>query len=153
MHIRPGILIRSTEALEGSSFEGAVIFISQYNLKGAMGFVINRTFGKSLNDLDEFRNSISVPLFEGGPVDKEHLFFVHSRPDIIEEGELVANGIYVGGNFEQTVKAINKRIMSMDHIKIFIGYCGWDAGELEAEIEEGSWILIEGANDIVFKNP
>jgi putative transcriptional regulator len=152
MYIRPGIFIRSTKALKGSSFEGAVIFISQYDLNGAMGFVVNRPFGKSLNDLDEFRKSISVPLFDGGPVDKEHLFFVHRRPDIIEGGDLIADGIYFGGNFDQTVNAINDQIISVNDIKIFIGYCGWDTNELEAEIEEGSWTLIKGASDVIFEN-
>ena len=43
---------------------------------------------------------------------------------------------------EQVIEAINTRAADKEEIQIFIGYCGWDAGELEAELEEGSWIMV-----------
>jgi putative transcriptional regulator len=78
---------------------------------------------------------------DGGPVDRELLFVLHKRPDLIEGGELVFDGHYLGGNMEQVVQAINTNGINKEELQIFIGYCGWDAGELEAEIEEGSWII------------
>jgi putative transcriptional regulator len=42
---------------------------------------------------------------------------------------------------EQVIKAINTNSASDQQIKLFIGYCGWDEGELEAELEEGSWTV------------
>jgi len=84
-----------------------------------------------------------MPLYEGGPVDTEHLFFIHCRPDIIQGGTLVNNKIYVGGDFEQAVKQLNNKQLTLKDIKLFIGYCGWDVNELEAEIAEGSWKVLE----------
>ena len=78
---------------------------------------------------------------DGGPVDREHLFVLHKRPDLIEGGEQMNNGLYLGGNMEQVIEAINTRSATQEEIQIFIGYCGWDAGELKAELEEGSWTL------------
>jgi putative transcriptional regulator len=46
-----------------------------------------------------------------------------------------------GGNMEQVIEAINNASATQAEIQLFIGYCGWDAGELEAEIEDGSWVL------------
>jgi putative transcriptional regulator len=40
---------------------------------------------------------------------------------------------------EQVIEAINTKSANKQEIQLFIGYCGWDAGELEAEVEEGSW--------------
>lgn len=40
---------------------------------------------------------------------------------------------------EQVIKAINTGVANPQEIQVFIGYCGWDEGELEAEVEEGSW--------------
>jgi len=78
---------------------------------------------------------------DGGPVDREHIFVLHRRPDIIEGGEQVTDNLYLGGNMEQVIEAINSESIAKEEIQIFIGYCGWNAGELEAEIEEGSWMI------------
>jgi putative transcriptional regulator len=128
------------------------IYITEYNEEGAMGFVVNKIFGRSFNELEEFKHSIHVSMWDGGPVDQEHLYFLHKRPDLIEGGILIADGVYLGGNLQQAVTGINNRTISSDQIKIFIGYCGWDTGELEEEIEEGSWEIMEGTKDDVFKS-
>jgi putative transcriptional regulator len=78
---------------------------------------------------------------DGGPVDRDHLFVLHKRPDLIEGGEQIPNGLYLGGNMEQVIEAINTKSTNKQEIQLFIGYCGWDVGELEAEVEEGSWTL------------
>jgi putative transcriptional regulator len=78
---------------------------------------------------------------DGGPVDIELLFVLHKRPDLISGGEQITNDLYLGGNMEQVIEAINNKGASSQDIQLFIGYCGWDAGELEAEIEEGSWAM------------
>ena len=78
---------------------------------------------------------------DGGPVDREHLFVLHKRPDLIDGGKQIPNGLYLGGNMEQVIEAINTRVAHKEEIQLFIGYCGWDVGELEAEVEEGSWAL------------
>lgn len=140
--LKPGIYLQATAPLNDTFFEGAVILITENNSDGAVGFVINKTFERRFNELVEFRHSPAFPLYDGGPVDREHLFFIHRRPELIDGGKPVANGLYTGGDFKKAVTAINNKTISGDQIQIFIGYCGWDAGELEAEVEEGSWMLI-----------
>ena len=139
--LKAGIYIKSTAALNGSFFEHTTILIVQHNEKGSLGYVTNKSFGKSLHELIEFNHAKPFPLMDGGPVDREHLFVIHKRPDLIEEGKQIPNGVYFGGNMEQVIEAINTRAANKEEIQVFIGYCGWDAGELEAELEEGSWTL------------
>ena len=139
--LKAGIYIKSTDALNGSFFEHTTILIVKHNEEESLGFVTNKPFGKSLHDLIEFNHSKPFPLMDGGPVDREHLFVLHKRPDLIEGGEKMTNGFYLGGNMEQVIEAINNGSASQEEIQIFIGYCGWDAGELDAELEEGSWTL------------
>lgn len=138
---KAGIYIKSTANLIGSFFEDTTILIVKHNEEESLGFVINKPFGNSLHELVEFNHSKSFPIMDGGPVDREHIFVLHQRPDIIEGGEQVTDNLYLGGNMEQVIEAINTKIIAKDELQIFIGYCGWDAGELEAEIEEGSWII------------
>lgn len=135
----PGTIIKATSELNGSYFENVIILITEYNGKGAMGFIINKLFPKNLNDLHEFRHSTPFPIYEGGPVDKEHLYFIHRRPDIIENGMQICADVYFGGNFNRAITALNNKSLKQNEIKVFIGYCGWDFGELESEIAERSW--------------
>ena len=139
--LKAGIYIKSTDALNGSSFEHTTILIVKYNEEESLGFVTNKPFGKSLHDLIEFNHSKPYRLMDGGPVDREHLFVLHKRPDLIDGGEQMNNGLYLGGNMDQVIEAINNGSATQEEIQIFIGYCGWDAGDLEAELEEGSWIF------------
>lgn len=152
MKLKTGLLIKSTLLLNDTYFQDSLILITEYNEKGALGFIINRSFNRTLNELEEFKYSLPFPVYEGGPVDQEHLYFVHQRPDIIQEGAAIGDGMYMGGNFAQAVEAINNRIITTADLKLFVGYCGWNKGELEAEIEEGSWTVEEGMNEEVFMN-
>lgn len=150
MKLKTGLLLESTAALEDDYFAGVIIFIVEYNKDGAIGFVVNRPFGKALNALEEFKHSASFPLYEGGPVDNEHLFFLHRRSELIEGGAPVGKGIYYGGNFKQAVNGINNKSLKSSDLKIFVGYCGWEAGELEVELREGSWNIISEESDTIF---
>lgn len=153
MILEAGIFLKSTPALHDTYFSGVTIFIIEYNSRGAVGFVVNRPFARSLNDLEEFKHSPYFLLYEGGPVDVEHLFFLHCRPDVIKKGTAAGKGIYSGGDFTQAVTGINNKSLSANDLKIFVGYCGWDRGELEAEIEEGSWIVEAATMEEVFAAP
>jgi len=139
--MKAGQFIYASSLLDDSIFENAIIFITEHNAKGAMGFIVNKQFSRGLTELEEFKHGIPFPLYEGGPVDQEHLFFVHQRPDLIPGGTPVTEKVYYGGDFKTAVAHINKRVLNGRDIKIFIGYCGWDNEELEAEIAEGSWSL------------
>lgn len=141
LEIKAGFYIKSTETLNGSFFENATIHVVEHNEQGSTGFIINRPFEKSLNDLIEFNHCKPFPLMDGGPVDRDHLYVLHKRPDLIDGGKPVSNGYYLGGNMNQVVEAINTKAVHEDEIQLFIGYCGWDPGELKAEVEEGSWVV------------
>jgi putative transcriptional regulator len=139
--LKAGIYIKSTTELIGSFFEHTTLLIVKHNEEGTIGFVTNRPFGKSLHDLIEFKHAKPFPLLDGGPVDRDHLFVLHKRPDLIEGGEQVANGFYLGGSMKQVIEAINTKSINEEEIQLYIGYCGWDLGELDAELEEGSWTI------------
>ncbi len=137
--LKAGIYFKSTAVLIGSFFEHTTILLVKHNEKGSIGFVTNKPFEKSLHELIEFNHAKPFPLMDGGPVDREHLFVLHKRPDLIDGGEQISNGLYLGGNMEQVIEAINTKGVHEQEIQLFIGYCGWDVGELEAEVKEGSW--------------
>ena len=142
MLIQIGHILQSHSASADDYFYDAIVCVAEHNAKGALGFVINRSFPRNLNELVEFSHFPSFPLYEGGPVDQSHLYFIHKRPDIIEGGALVYDGVYFGGNFQQAVQAVASNFISRNELLIFVGYCGWNSGELEEEIKENGWSLM-----------
>lgn len=139
--LKTGSNIKSTAKLKDSFFEYTTILIVEHNEEGSTGFVMNKSFNKSLHDLIEFNHSKPFPLMDGGPVDRDHLFVLHKRPDLIDGGKPIPNGLCLGGNMDQVIEAINTKGATDQEIQLFIGYCGWDVGELEAEVDEGSWTI------------
>lgn len=140
MDIHPGTFIQSTKDLDGTHFEGARIYLVEHNEKGSIGFVVNKPDGRYLNQLSEFVDCPAIPLMEGGPVDHEHLFLLHTRPDLISGGTHVDGDTWWGGKMEDITRALKQHELGTDELKLFIGYCGWDKGELEQELKEGSWL-------------
>ncbi|TWI84994.1 putative transcriptional regulator [Lacibacter cauensis] len=150
MNIKAGTIIISTALLDDSEFEKVAIVITEHNEKGAVGYVFNQPFPRNFNELEEFKHSIPVPLYAGGPVQTDMLYFMHCRPDLVEGGDLVAADVYMNGDFRKAVQLLNNGTLSIHEVRLFIGYCGWDAGELEAELEEGSWEVTNAPIDLVF---
>ncbi|MCF3111068.1 YqgE/AlgH family protein [Niabella sp. CC-SYL272] len=152
MSINSGTVLISTPAMDDPNFRQAVLLITEYNTAGAMGFIMNKPFPRKFNELVEFRHCAAFPLFEGGPVDQEHLFFIHRCPDLIQEGIPVDASVYSGGNFKQAVAHINQHSPAEQDLKLLIGYCGWDTGELETEIKEGFWQIAPCSPDLLFSD-
>lgn len=141
-----GIFLNSTSQLDDTFFEKTQVFITEHNEKGAIGFVINVPFPHRFNELEEFKDSMPLPMYDGGPVDREHLYFIHRRPDLIKGGKVIADTICVGGDFQEALRLVHNKTISENDIRLFIGYCGWDDQDLEAEIAEGSWELQQEGN-------
>ena len=136
-----GTLLQSSPMLEDVHFHQAGLLIVQHDECGSIGFVVNKRFERTLYELAEYRHLPAFPLYDGGPVQKDKLYFIHRRPDLVQNGSLIAGALYLGGDFSTVTSGIMTGKLSGDDIKIFIGYCGWDPGQLEDEINEGSWAI------------
>lgn len=138
-----GAVLKYTSVLPGDYFKDALVVIVENNSSGSVGFMVNRADGRTLNQLEAYSQFPSVPFYSGGPVDQQHIYVLHRRPDLILGGIRVIEGLYYGANFNDVLDAIRTGATGPGDIKLFLGYCGWDAGELEAEMEEGSWQLVD----------
>lgn len=139
----PGTILKSKSDTAGDYFAGTDILITEVNDDGVIGYVLNKKFPRYFNELVEFADSAPFPLFEGGPVEHEKLFFIHRRPDLVDGGICLKDDIYFGGDFKKAVCYLNMGMLNEADLKMFIGYCGWDAGQLEAEIAEGEWEMVD----------
>ncbi|HOZ85463.1 MAG TPA: YqgE/AlgH family protein [Niabella sp.] len=140
MKIKQGTILQCTSQWPEDYFFGSRILITARNEDGYIGFILNKKFPRVLNELVEFIDCPPFPLCEGGPVEHEKLFFIHSRPDLISGSLMLSDEWYYGGDFSQAVHYLNMGMLDERSLKIFIGYCGWDAGQLEAEMTSGEWL-------------
>ncbi|MDE1193290.1 MAG: YqgE/AlgH family protein [Arachidicoccus sp.] len=150
MQIEQGNILISTTVSGEDMFERSVILIAEKNESGYIGFMLNKPFPRKLNELAEFRSYKECKLFAGDPVDTDHLFFIHRRPDWIKGGTKIFDNISLGGNFMQAMLQMNDGMIDEEDVKIFIGYCGWDFQQLADEISEGSWFIGKADESIIF---
>lgn len=148
-----GKLLVSEPFMLDPNFKRSVVLLAKHNEEGSVGFVLNQITDLKLGELVEELSGFDAPLYLVGPVESDTLHFIHRLGDSIEGSEEIAPGIFWGGNFEALKIMINTGQISLDEVKFFIGYSGWNAGQLELEMEENSWIVSNAENAEVFSAP
>ena len=139
------LLIAEPSLLGDTSFNRSVILLADHNNEGSVGFIINKPLQFSIRDLvPEIHSKFKI--YNGGPVEQDNLYFIHNVPDLIPNSVEISNGIFWGGDFELTAELINNGIIKKNNIRFFLGYTGWDAQQIEDEIQTNSWIIIENSS-------
>lgn len=134
------LLISEPSVIGDVSFNRSVILLADHNKDGSVGFIINKPLKYTINDLVPDIEA-SFKIYNGGPVEKDHLYFIHNIPDLIPNSVEISNGVYWGGDYESTKNLINSGKINKDNIRFFLGYTGWDENQLETEMKEHSWII------------
>ena len=132
-----GALLLAHPSLKDANFKRAVILLSAHDEKGAMGIVLNRPLGKRLGQLNaEFALSplASVQIFQGGPVETDKLLLCAWRFHPEGTGFQLMFGI-------DPQKAQELQAQDGMHLRAFLGYSGWSAGQLEKELGANTWVI------------
>lgn len=127
-----------------------VVFLCEHREEGSFGFVLNKTHDQELGDLIKDAEGIRFPVYEGGPVQKDTLHFLHQCPDRIPGGIEVTDGIFWGGDFENVLALLKEKKLGKKDIRFFLGYSGWSEGQLDGELKEKSWITRGASKPLVF---
>ena len=105
----PGILLIADPFLKDPNFLRTVVFLCEHREEGSFGFVLNRQYENTLDELIPELNEQKIPVFYGGPVQQDTIHFLHQYPDDIPGGVEVVKGVWWGGDFEKLVELIKKR--------------------------------------------
>ena len=145
-------------ALEDPNFQRSVTLICQHDADGAMGIVINRvadyTLGELLAQMELTAVSeplAALPLVAGGPVQPDRGFVLHDDPRQWSSTLRFGDGLAV-----TTSRDILTAMAGGDgpgNVLVALGYAGWTAGQLEAELAENSWLTVPADHDILFRRP
>jgi len=144
--VKQGSIMVSEPFLNEQYFNHSVIALIDYNvMHGSMGVVLNNP---TVYRLDEVIAGVDsrrrIPVYCGGPVSLDRLYFVHTLGDsIIPESSEFSEGLYVGGDFEAMIDYVNTGYRTEGVVRFFLGYSGWTPGQLETEVENSVWAVAE----------
>ena len=144
-HVDPtkGRILIAEPFLPGSYFNRAIILLVAHSEKGAVGFILNKKIEYPINEvIGDFPN-FDAEVYIGGPVSTDTIYFIHSLGDLIPGSIHVKDNMYWGGDFEELKNKIREGLVQPDQIRFFLGYSGWDEGQLEEELKENSWLVSE----------
>jgi putative transcriptional regulator len=150
-----GRLLVASPLLGDPNFERTVVFMLEHSDEGAVGLVINRPSEVEIEEpLEDWSRFTSDPpvVFVGGPVSREAVIALARVGDSRLEGswqpilgavgvlDLTADADIVGA--------------ALDDLRIFSGYAGWGPGQLEGELGEGAWFVVDAeAGDAFSRSP
>jgi putative transcriptional regulator len=134
------LLIAEPSILGDHYFTRTVILLAEYNENGSVGFILNKPLEYNIGDLIPNLDS-NLTVFNGGPVEQDNLYFIHTVPDKIKDSIEISNGIFWGGDFEALKHLLTENKISKNEIRFFLGYSGWTKNQLDEEIDINSWIV------------
>jgi putative transcriptional regulator len=145
-------------ALEDPYFSNALVYICEHNENGALGIIVNRPIDLDLAGLFEkidiklqVPGMARLPVYFGGPVHLDRGFVLHrplgawqSTLNVSEEVGLTSS--------RDVLVAVAETGMPAE-ILVTLGYSGWDAGQLEDELAQNSWLTVPAKSSILFDLP
>ena len=148
------LLVSTHHVLGDPNFHRTVILLAKSEKKGSIGFILNK---KLQYNLDDVLNNIDInfPLYYGGPVEPDNLFYVHNMGKAISGSISIKDSLYWNGDFNIIIDLIKKGKIDNNNIRFFLGYSGWEKTQLEQEFKEKSWELFDfkPTSDIFKSNP
>ena len=146
-----GTLLISDPFLKDPNFLRTVVLVCEHQDTGSFGFILNKLFKSNLGDLLPELSHCRFPVFYGGPVQKDNLFFLHRKPELLIGGEHLMENTYWGGDLEVVIDLLYHNLLTTEDIRFFIGYSGWGEGQLENELDQKSWITSRANDNFLFK--
>lgn len=147
-----GMFLIANPELTGSWFSKTVILLIQHDPLGTVGVIINRPTDTAPADLmpeiDGIGNLTST-LYLGGPVERYGVTMLVRSAAPPEDAEHVFADVYASGSQQLLLEIINGD-ESTDRIRLYAGYAGWTPGQLNQEIERGSWTVVPASEKFVF---
>ncbi len=145
----PGSLLVAEPFLREQYFNHAVICLVDYQPGStAMGIVMNNLTERTLQEvLPGVTVKKPIPVFCGGPLSADRLFFMHTLGDLIPESQEVSPNLYIGGDFDSLLSIVNDGYPVEGNFRFFIGYSGWDISQLDEEIAHNVWAVAKVPED------
>jgi len=137
-----GQVLLAEPMLNSLHFGRSVILLIEVSPKeGCFGIIINKPLSVQIDRLSDELPFFDAPVFAGGPVDEDRLFFLHTFGEQVPESIKIKDGLYWGGDFDTIKSLIISGQANKSNLRFFLGYAGWESGQLEKELKENTWAV------------
>ena len=136
-----GQLLIAHPLLSDGFFNRSVVYLTNHGDEGSVGFCLNFKTQFLLRDLRPEVKNGNFPIYEGGPVAKNQLFFLHTLGHNISDSFEIGNNVFVGGDFNELMHLIEHGKVKSYQVRFFAGYSGWSENQLNEEIKNNHWLL------------
>lgn len=139
-----GHLLVAHPSMRDPNFRRAVVFLCQHEAdEGAFGLVLNRPLGRNAAELipaaDPADALARVPVFQGGPVQADRLVFADFAWQSRKKRGVIRHAL----GLDEVAALVEAGKAA--RLRGFVGYAGWSAGQVEAEIAQGAWLVVPTA--------
>ncbi len=150
---KQGSILISEPSLRDFYFRQSVVLLAEHNAEGTFGVIINKPIEVRLKDVIKGFTGYNLPVFLGGPVKTDSLFFIHTRGEI-DQSVPIMQGLYWGGDLDVIKTMLKNKTLAPKEIRFFIGYSGWSPMQLDRELREKSWVLSQTTvSEVINDNP
>ena len=147
-----GKLLVSSKGLGDPAFAESVVLLIQHDQHGAVGLMINRRtqapISHILKDIDTSKRGAD-PIYFGGPVELDAVFALLKSQKKPDDATAVIGQVYLVSAKSPLEKALAAGSGDGD-VRVYLGYCGWDGGQLENEVKLGGWWIFDASAGVVF---
>jgi putative transcriptional regulator len=145
----------ATPPLSDPNFDRTVVYVLEHHEDGAIGLILNRPTEEALTEpLDRWIDLQSAPssIFAGGPVDTNAMIAMAMTKEVLEDASDLLTPI--SGVIASTDLSADPAIVGalVETVRVFRGYAGWGGGQLDAEIDEGAWLVLDAEVGDVFSD-
>ncbi|MCC6286541.1 MAG: YqgE/AlgH family protein [Chitinophagaceae bacterium] len=149
VELSAGILLIAEPFLKDPNFMRTVVLLCDHQEEGSFGFVLNKQYNHTLDELIPELMGMKIPVFAGGPVQPDTLHFLHTYPELLPGSHEITDGVYWGGDFEMVKHLLIKDELDLKRIRFFVGYSGWGTNQLEEEMNSKSWLTAKAKKNII----
>ncbi len=153
--IEKGMLLAVSPNVTGFGFARSIVLLVHHDEQGSLGIIINRptrldpaeTFA-GLDALEEYEGRV----FIGGPLEPtQPLMLVNDTEDLLTDGEPVLGSVRIAAS-PDVLRPHASLLGDESTLRVYAGHVQWSPGQLQAEVDEGTWRVVEGSADAVFSD-
>lgn len=147
-----GTFLVATPHLKDPNFRQTVVLICEHGSGGSLGLVINRRTNQHITEVLPQATGLHEKagfVYTGGPVQKDSLLILHRLGREVPESRPIFDGVCLGGEL-----GVLEDEFTQDQgeglVRVYMGYAGWAAGQLQFELASGSWLVLPAQMKMVF---
>ena len=148
----PGMFLVARRALDGSHFGQSVVYLVEHGEEGTLGLIVNRSSDVSLSealpDLED-RQAATHALYYGGPVGIPMILMLMRSESATRGMAHVAEDVYISSD-RRVLEEILETKKPANEVRFYLGHSGWAVGQLDSELERGSWHVVKADTDAIF---